>query len=300
MATVVEPHEVPEMPPGDVARRRGDTEVAEVAEVARDSEPLPGLRRRPLLLWQIALTLIVIFGYDAVNNLAARRSGWAVRNGLDVLHFEQRLGIDPEHALNSWLAARHGLGTVANYFYDNAHFVVTFGLLAAVWWWRPERYRYLRDALFAVNVVGLLVYWAVPVAPPRLIGLGFVDTVDAFRTLGSFHSGSLAADANQFAAMPSLHLGYAVWSSLAIVTLLRGRRAWPAVAGRVVAWLYPVLVGLVVMATANHYLMDALAGVAATGVGLLTARALQRVHARWQAWRIARVLGGRRPVTANG
>ena len=291
MATRLGPHGVPEVKPAGVATTARD---------ARGSEPLPGFRRRPLLLWQVALTLLVIFGYDAVNNLAAKRALSAVGHGRDILRFEQGIGLDPERALNRWLAVHRSLGTFANYFYDNAHFVITFGLLAALWWWRPERYRYLRDALFAVNVVGLIVFWALPVAPPRLIGLGFVDTVDAFRTVGSFHSGALAADANQFAAMPSLHLGYAIWSTLAILALVRGRRGWAAAVCRWVAWAYPVLVALTVMATANHYLADAVAGLAATGVGLAVATALQRVHTRWQAWRIARVLGRTPTRTATG
>jgi hypothetical protein len=204
--------------------------------------------------------------YDTVTNLAPAREALALAHGRALLSFEQSLGIDPELALNRWLSHHQTLGAIASYYYDNAHFVVTLGLLGWLWWRRADIYRPLRDALVAINVLGLLVFWLCPVAPPRmLVGSGFSDVVAASHTFGSWHTGSLAADADQFAAMPSLHLAWAAWCGLVIWRL--SSRRW----ARALAVLYPCSTTLAVLGTGNHYLLDVLAGLAtcAAAVGLV-------------------------------
>jgi hypothetical protein len=203
--------------------------------------------------------------YDTVTNLAPAREALALAHGRALLSFEQSLGIDPELTLNRWLSHHHTLGAIASYYYDNAHFVVTLSLLGWLWWRRADIYRPLRNALVAINVLGLLVFWLCPVAPPRMLAGGFSDVVAASHTFGSWHTGSLAADADQFAAMPSLHLAWAAWCGLVIWRL--ASRRW----ARVVAVSYPCSVALAVLSTGNHYLLDVLAGLAtcAAAVGLV-------------------------------
>lgn len=195
--------------------------------------------------------------YDAVTNLAPAREAIALAHGRSILSFEQSLGIDPEATLNRWLAHHQTLGAVASYYYDNAHFVVTLGLLGWLWWKRADIYRPLRSTLVVINLLGLVVFWLCPVAPPRMLaGTGFSDVVAASHTLGSWHTGSLAAEADQFAAMPSLHLAWAAWCGLVIWRL--SARRW----ARTLALAYPVLTAVVVLGTGNHYLLDVLAGLA--------------------------------------
>ena len=195
--------------------------------------------------------------YDTVTNLAPAREALALAHGRSLLGFERSLGIAPELALNRWLSAHRTLGAIASYYYDNAHFVVTLGLLGWIWWRRADVYRPLRNALVSINLLGLLVFWLCPVAPPRMLAAtGFSDVVAASHTLGSWHTGSLAADADQFGAMPSLHLAWAAWCGLAIWRL--SARRW----ARVLALGYPLLTSVVVLSTGNHYLLDVLAGVA--------------------------------------
>jgi hypothetical protein len=211
--------------------------------------------------------------YDTVTNLAPAREALALAHGRALLSFEQALGIDPELTLNRWLAGHHALGAIASYYYDNAHFILTLGLLGLLWWRRADIYRPLRNALVAINLLGLLVFWLCPVAPPRmLVGSGFSDVVAASHTLGSWHTGSLAADADQFAAMPSLHLAWAAWCGLVIWRL--ASRRWV----RVVAVLYPCSVALAVLSTGNHYLLDVFAGLAtcAVAVGLVRLASVRR------------------------
>ncbi len=213
---------------------------------------LPAARRARW--WVEALTIAwLCWVYDWITNLAPLRLGAALAHGRGILSAEQALGIDPERSLDRWLAARHTLGVAVSYYYDNAHFVVTLGLLGYLWWRRADIYRPLRNSLVLINLVGFVVFWRYPVAPPWMLG-GFTDVVASTHTFGSWHTGPLASHANQLAAMPSLHLAWAVWCTIA-VWRITSRRAW-----RTLAALYPLLTAFVVMATGNHYLLDVLAG----------------------------------------
>jgi hypothetical protein len=160
---------------------------------------------------------------------------------------------------------------ISNY-YDNAHFVVTLGIVGWLWWRHPGQYRPLRTSLVLINVIGLMVFWRDPTAPPRLFDPGrYVDVVASMHAFGSSHSGTLATAANQLAAMPSLHMAWAVWSSLAVWRVFRERRAV------LLVWAYPLVTAVAVMATGNHFLLDIVAGVATAAVATFVA-------GRWQGW----------------
>lgn len=210
--------------------------------------------------------------YDAISNLAPLRAATAHRNAGAVLGFERALHLDPEVALDHWLSHHHTLASVLANYYDNAHFVVTLGLVGLVWWRWPDRYRPLRNSLVLTNVIAMIVFWLVPMAPPRLYDPSvYIDVVAQTHAFGSWHSGTLATAANQLAAMPSLHIGWAAWSALAAWRILP-RRRWTGL-----VWLYPVLTAVAVMATGNHFLCDVLAGAATLAISTLVAD-------RWEGW----------------
>jgi hypothetical protein len=236
--------------------------------------------------WVEALVIVwLCWVYDAINNLAPLRAHAALAHGWGVLHLERSLGLDPEVALNRWLTSHHTLGLLLSDYYDNAHFIVTLGLLGWLWYRRADIYRPLRNTLIAINALGFAVFWLYPTAPPRLLaGSGFNDVVASTGALGGWHTGPLAAAANQFAAMPSLHMAWAVWCSLVMWSL--SKRLWV----RVVACVYPCVTCVAVLATGNHYLLDVLAGVATAALALLLVRA---VEAAW------RTRGARRPLRAS-
>ena len=218
--------------------------------------------------------------YDVVTGLAPLREALALSHGRAVLSLERSLDLDPELSFNHWLTGHHALGVIASYYYDNAHFVMTFGLLAWLWWRRADIYRPLRSSLVAVNLVGLAIFWLYPVAPPRMLtGDGFTDVIAASHTFGSWHTGSLAADADQLAAMPSLHIAWAAWCTLALWRI--SRRRWV----RVLAGLYPCLTAAAVLATGNHFVLDVLAGLLTLALALLVVRAPALVAARRRALR---------------
>src|SRR5438105_2353059 len=209
--------------------------------------------------------------YDAITNLAPLRLHLGLGNAWGVLHLEQSLHIDPELGLDRWLSAHHTLALIVSDYYDNAHFVVTLALLGWLWWRRADIYRPLRRSLVLVNVIGFLVFWLYPLAPPRMLtAYGFTDVVASSHAFGSWHTGSLASQANQLAAMPSLHIAWAAWCTLALWRL--SERRWV----RVVAIAYPVLTTLAVLATANHFVLDVLAGLLTLAVAVALVGVVQR------------------------
>ena len=228
-------------------------------------------RRSPLWI-ELLVVVWLCWVYDAIANLAPVRERMALSNGAAILRLETYLHLDPEAALDHWLAAHHSLAVIVSNYYDNAHFVVTLGVLGWVWWSAPAIYRPLRNSLVLVNVIGMLVFWTFPTAPPRLLDpTRYVDVVASTHAFGSWHSGTLGNVANQFAAMPSLHVAWAMWSALALW------RLWSHQRWRVLVWIYPAITTLAVMATGNHYLMDVLGGLATFALSVFLAD-------RWQLW----------------
>jgi PAP2 superfamily len=221
--------------------------------------------------WWIEVLVIVwlCWVYDAITNLAPLRLHVALAHGEAMLAIERSLGIDPELGLDRWLAGHPTLALAISDYYDNAHFIVTLGLLGWLWWRRADIYRPLRNVLVAVNVVAFAVFWLYPVAPPRMLThFGFKDIVASSGAFGSWHTGALASAANQLAAMPSLHMAWAGWCTLAVWRATT--KAWL----RAFALLYPCITAFAVLATGNHYLLDVLAGLATLGLVLLIQAAM--------------------------
>jgi PAP2 superfamily len=202
--------------------------------------------------------------YDAITNLAPLRLHAALGHGEGVLALERTLGMDPELSLDRWLSAHHTFALAVSDYYDNAHFVVTLGLLGWLWWRRADIYRPLRNTLVLVNVIAFAVFWLYPVAPPRMLTQdGFSDVVASTHAFGSWHTGALASNANQLAAMPSLHMAWAAWCALVLWRL--STLVWV----RGLALVYPCVTAFAVLATGNHYVLDVIAGLLTFGVAML-------------------------------
>jgi hypothetical protein len=237
-------------------------------------------------LWIECLVIVwLCWLYDATTNLAPLRLSVALGNARGILHVERFLHLDPELTLDRWLAAHHTLGLVLSDYYDNAHFVVTLGLLGWLWWKRADLYRPLRNSLVLVNVLGFIVFSLFPVAPPRMLP-GYADVVASTHAFGSWHTGALASHANELAAMPSLHMAWAGWCTLALWRITK--RRWV----RALAVLYPCLTALAVLATGNHFLLDIFGGFVVLTVSVLLAGTPARMAGRL---RLPRIGLGRRP-----
>ncbi|MBO2453201.1 phosphatase PAP2 family protein [Actinomadura barringtoniae] len=202
---------------------------------------------------ELVVVLALVKVYDYVRSLAAEREPLARGHGEHLLSAERLLDLDWEHAGNHWLAGHRTLGLAAAYWYQFAHIGVTLTVLVCCYVAQPSRYRPARNALVVTNLVGMAVFFTFPVMPPRLLpGGGFTDSVAA-AGFGSEHGGPIPAD--QFAAMPSLHLAWATWTGLVAAGLLSNKLA------RTLCHAYPVATALVVVVTANHYVLDVVAGV---------------------------------------
>ena len=208
--------------------------------------------------------LWLYFVYDMINNLSNVKPERAIARAEEVLRLEQRLHLDCELWLNEWVVRHHTFATILGNFYNLAHIWVTLALIVFLWFKRRDKYADLRNALVLFNVICFVVFWTYPVAPPRMLA-GYVDVVETTATLGSFHSGALANAANQLAAMPSLHIAWALWVVVAILRTLRGN-VW-----HVVAAVHLIVTVIATIGTANHFVLDLVAGAVTAVVGFALA-----------------------------
>lgn len=226
------------------------------------------MRRRPRLLGE----LLVVLGLLVVYDLVAAQS--KASPAVAYAHGRTMLGLTPgglELAADHWLARTSWLQDPASYYYDLAHINVTMVVLLACWWWRPVVYRAARNALVLVNVVGLVVFFLYPVAPPRLLpGAGFVDVVAESGTWGA--GNGAVQHPNEYGSMPSLHTAWAVWVALTVMLMTRSWR-W-----RVLGWLHVVLTVFFVIVTGNHYVVDVVAGVATIALTWFVSQRVPRVR----------------------
>jgi hypothetical protein len=222
------------------------------------SRALPRSARRWWLLPVVGMAAWMIRGFDALNNLAPVRQALAERNGERVLAFERSLHLAPEHALNVWLAAHAGISRAVVFWYANVHIGVSLAVLALLWWRRADLLAPLLGTLLLVSLIALAVFWSFPTAPLRMLPGGYVDLVSAVHHLPVWRLGATALDSNQLCSLPSLHVAWATWCSIVVWQLSERRSLRAAAVG------YPLITTFAVMATANHYLLDAIAGAALT------------------------------------
>ncbi|MFH8606525.1 phosphatase PAP2 family protein [Streptomyces sp. NPDC018029] len=234
----------------------------------------------PRLRWWTELPLIVLVyaAYSAGRLIVRGDVSSAIDHGVGILKAERFLRIDAETPLNRLFTDNAWIGVPADFWYASLHYLVTPAVLVWLFRSRAVRYRAARAWLMISTMIGLIGFTLLPTCPPRLLskGYGFVDTMAQYSNYGWWGGEAsaprgLGGMTNQYAAMPSLHVGWALWCG---VMLWRCGRT-PVT--RVAAVAYPLITTIVVMGTANHYLFDALAGAAVMGVGLLLVRPVQRL-----------------------
>lgn len=194
----------------------------------------------------------------------------ALDNGDAILGFERFLHLDFELPLNRWLAGQDWLRTAANYEYAVTYIASALILLVWVYARHPGHYRQVRNSFAWVNLLALACFWLFPVAPPRMLdGAGFVDTVRLGHTWGSWGS-PMVENANQLAAMPSLHVGWALWVSVVLARISGGRLV------QVVSAVHVLVTLAVILATGNHYWLDAAGAVVVVVAAVMIADVARR------------------------
>jgi PAP2 superfamily protein len=213
--------------------------------------------RQPKWYQEIAIIGFCYWIYGQVRNLVPEQASIAARHGRGVQHLQDALHLNFERSVNRFVAGHEPVAQVMNYYYATLHFVVTIGCLVWLFVAHPRIYRGARTVLFATSLIALAGFYLYPLAPPRLLPqYGYIDTVLKFHTWGSLADPNIAQHSNQYAAMPSLHIGWALWCGAAI--FLCARRRWV----RALGLIYPVATLLVIVGTANHFIIDAVAGLA--------------------------------------
>lgn len=223
---------------------------------------------------QLAIFAALDMAYELSRTFAVGDRSTAIRHARSIVNAERSLGLFHELDVQRWaMNAPSIVMSVANWTYFNCQFTLTFGFVLFVYLRRNEYYTRLRNLIATINVIGLAGYIFFPAAPPRMLAdMGFVDSLN--QTGVNHHSGLIAALSNPYAAMPSLHTAYAITVGITGLAVTRSRLRF--------AWIgYPVLVVFSIVATANHFFLDAIAGagVAATAFLIVSSPRVRRVAA---------------------
>jgi hypothetical protein len=230
---------------------------------------------------EFAVVAGVYAAYSLVRNLSAGGAADAFDNALRIIDAQQRLGIGHELAWQQWALQHEPLVVLANYFYGTAYIVVTIGTLVWLYLQHAPSYPLWRNTLAGGTLLALVGFTTFPLMPPRLMdghlsnpAWAFVDTMATYPALWSFDTETISSISNQFAAMPSLHCGWAMWVGAALWTHSRK----PLV--RTAAIAYPTATVAVVVITGNHFFLDAVGGAAVMAGGYAIARVLPRLVVR--------------------
>ena len=216
-------------------------------------------------LKQTAIVLVALAVYEAARSLIEPNWALAIANAERIAELERGLSFAWEQSLQRAFLSVPELITAMNLFYFIGHFVLT-GLFF-LWLYRSSRdgFRSFRNGFMVATAIAVLIHWWFPTAPPRVVGeLGIMDTLRVFWNI-DIGSPYESAFSNPVAAVPSLHAGWAVGVGVGLVRY--GRQT----ALRVLGAFYPIAVMLTIVVTGNHFIFDAVAGVAVLGLGFLVA-----------------------------
>jgi hypothetical protein len=257
-----------------------DTETADTGGAGTKLKPMKKggrrLRDGHALYWWAEILAILGFYlvYSVIRNANGSHPLHAFHDAKDIIKLEHYLGIFHEATIQRWALHFNPLIITANYMYGSLHFIVT--IWVAVWLFRSysDDYPRYRNTLAITTFLALIGFTCFPLMPPRLLDSdpfivvhhlqlhhGFVDTLNKYPTFWSFDSGPAAKVSNQYAAMPSVHIAWATWCALALVPRMK------TLPRKILAASYPVITLVVIVITANHYVIDAVGGLVILSIG---------------------------------
>ncbi|MEV5882216.1 phosphatase PAP2 family protein [Streptomyces sp. NPDC052020] len=233
------------------------------------AEAEPDASARPPLVRELLLVAGLFLVYKFGRRLATGHTGEAFRNAHHVWDLERALRLPGEGAVQSLLLHGDTLVHLANTYYATVHFPATAAFLVWLYLRRPAHYVWVRRVLAAVTAAALVLHLTFPLAPPRM--LAATGLIDTGRVYGPSVYGPPRSDhlSNQFAAMPSLHFGWALMLAIGLIAATRSRL-------RPLWLLHPLLTLLVIVGTANHYWLDSIAATALLGLALALIRPPRR------------------------
>lgn len=229
------------------------------------------------VLRQVALFAAAYWGYRIVRGAADGKAADAFQNGRELISLERGMHSFVEPSVQAWVSGKEWLIDFASWMYVNSHFSITLGALVFIYLFHNQSFYFIRNMFMIAMFLALVGYFVYPTAPPRFYPeWGFTDSVSDFTGIPQ---DSVAVNAlfNPFAAVPSMHVAFALMLALPMASM--GRRR----AVRVLWRCYPAVVTFVVIATANHWWLDAALGAAVAAVSALATQALL-ARARPDAW----------------
>lgn len=283
-----------------------------------DAAAEPQGREHRLYWWKEAMIVVAFYlVYSFIRNQFGSNTiaadgipERAFNNAERVVRLEQWMGLYHEETIQEWFLGSRAFIQFWNTYYGTAHFIVTLTVFAVLFWRRPAVFPIWRNALAIMTALAILGFAFFPLMPPRLLdepcpyqapvgevafggeciesslrgaddSFGFVDTLREYGGPWSFDNGTMASISNQYAAMPSLHIGWSTWCAIAMWPLLR--RRWAKL-----AWLlYPLATLFCIVVTGNHYWIDGVGGLVIFGAGALAGIGLHR----WNQDRLDRLHG---------
>lgn len=291
------------------ARHRVDTAFSTPPRCASDSRTVGQASLRLVVtavlrcgkgVREVGLIMVVYVGYVVSRTLADRNLAHATARARALRSCEKRWGIAWERPVNLLFAHHSVLGLVGCYWYGLAHYAVT--LLFLIWLYRrrPHHYFPARRALMLATGLALALYLALPMAPPRLLP-GYIDAMQLHAGQGWWGADASAPKGmgeltNDLAAFPSMHAGWSLWVALVVT---RTARSVPL---RGAGWLYAALTAVVIVGTANHWILDVVGGwvVVAGSLGVVHLVGRLRRRAELRECERCRVLGADRARRADG
>ena len=247
--------------------------------------------------WLDVLRQVTLFGaaylaYRIVRGAVAADANTAFVHALQVISLERTLHVFVEPSIQAWASGSHFLMVVSSWLYVNAQTTVTVAALVYLYLRHNRNFYFVRNMFMVAMAIALLGYVVFPTAPPRFLPeWGFSDSVADLTGVHVSHaSAAMTALVNPYAAVPSMHVAFALMIGWPLARLVR----WPVV--RVLWLVYPFLMAFVIVVTANHFIIDAVLGALTAAASAYAAGWLAR--ARPNAWRFSTVTGTR--LTASG
>jgi membrane-associated phospholipid phosphatase len=247
--------------------------------------------------WLDALRQVSLFGaaylaYRLVRGLVEGDANAAFAHARDLISLERDLHVFVEPSIQAWASGSHFLMVASSWLYVNAQTTVTVAALVYLYVRHNRNFYFVRNMFMIAMAIALVGYAVFPTAPPRFLPeWGFIDSVANLTGVQVDHaSTTMTALVNPYAAVPSMHVAFALMIGWPLARLVRWRVL------RVLWLLYPFLMAFVIVVTANHFIFDAVLGALTAGASAYGARWLAR--ARPQAWRFSTVSSAR--LTASG
>jgi hypothetical protein len=226
--------------------------------------------------WAEAAAFVVLYEtYETARSHIHPPAGPSFHHAETIIRWERALGLYQEHRLQRAFIDHKTVMQFWDIYYGTIHFVVPVVALWLLWRRARTRYPEARNVFLLMCYLALVVFAVWPLMPPRYLPdhYGFVDSSVRYGGLGPLNSGK-TKDTNPFAAMPSLHIGWSVFSAWVLVRILRRRSL------KVLAVVYPLVTLTCIVVTANHWVLDALGGLVAFGAALGVVTAVDRLWRR--------------------